>query len=314
MTATSARSELNWIAVDWGTSSLRLWALDAADRVIAEARSDAGMARLTRKQFEPTLLTLAEDCLGAPLAEAAASPVPVLICGMAGARQGWREAAYRATPCAPVAGDALTAAPVVSPDLRVEIIPGLSQADPPDVMRGEETQLAGLVAVGVTDGVACLPGTHSKWARLEGGRVAGFRTFMTGELFGLLGEHSILRHSLDPDVPADDAAFLAGVDAMIAAPEALTGALFSIRAADLLAQGAGSARSRLSGLLIGAELAAARPLWEGNAVQVIGADAVAGAYARALSHLGASPVMRDGRALALDGLRRARALTQASRQ
>ncbi|MEX0954062.1 MAG: 2-dehydro-3-deoxygalactonokinase [Rhizobiaceae bacterium] len=298
MAGSDALAMLDWIAADWGTSALRVWAVGRDGSVIANAASDDGMGKLRPDGFEPALLSLIGDWLPAD-----GRTMSVTVCGMAGARQGWVEAAYRQTPCAPVASGHLT--PVQTRDQRiaVNIIPGLSQGDPPDVMRGEETQLAGLVAkLGVAEATVCMPGTHSKWVRVERGQVADFTTFMTGEAFSLFASQSVLRHSVDAE-GEDRKAFLTGVADMLQQPERLTAALFGIRAGGLLRNtGAAVARSRLSGLLIGIELAAARSRWEGQVVHVVGAHALSQAYAAALEHAGARPVIEDAEALTLAGL------------
>lgn len=295
---------LDWIAVDWGTSALRAWAMDGEGSVLAKAQSQDGMGRLSPEGYEPALQALIQDWLPAETA----SLVPVIICGMAGAKQGWKEAAYRQTPCPPVAGGALTIVPVEDPRLAVSIVPGLCQMDPPDVMRGEETQLAGLCAqLGAAEATVCLPGTHSKWVRLEKGEVAGFSTFMTGELFSVIASHSILRHSVGSDGDDTDA-FTKAVCEMLVNPAGLTGVLFGIRASGLLVgMDAAAARSRLSGLLIGAELAATRHQWVGQKVHLIGAGPLVGSYATALEIAGAQSVREDVDALTLAGLSQVRA-------
>jgi len=290
----------DWIAVDWGTSALRLWALGPDGTVLAERASDKGMGRLAPNEFEPALLDLANGLLDPDRI------TEVVICGMAGARQGWAEAPYLKVPCPPSGLGAVTA-PSVDPRLAVRILPGLAQDDPPDVMRGEETQLAGLMAGAPDfDGVVCLPGTHTKWVRLRQGRIEAFRTAMTGEVFALLSTQSVLRHSTGPGW--DAAAFAAALDEARARPETLTAALFSVRAASLLAdlpEGAG--RARLSGLLIGAEIAAMTPLWQGRPVAVIGAADLAALYVAALTRLGAEAQAHPGSGLSLAGLKAARA-------
>ncbi len=296
---------IEWIGADWGTSNLRVWGFDADGVVLASASSSQGMGKLSPGDYEPQLLSLIDPWLNS----ASSEKIPVLVCGMAGARQGWREAAYRDLPCAPVSGEALTNVPVKTAAISVSIIPGLAQRDPPDVMRGEETQLAGLVALGLQDGVVCLPGTHSKWVKLENGAVTGFRTFMTGELFAVLREHSILRHSTAPATNGNgDDMFLAAVRASFNAPQDLTGALFSIRAANLVGESRiGSAGTeQLSGLLIGAELAATRHLSRGGQVHLAGDKKLGARYARALEELGAEFKFHDGEALTITGLRTVR--------
>jgi 2-dehydro-3-deoxygalactonokinase len=265
-------------------------------RVLAEAVSDDGMGRLAREAFEPALLRLVGDSLDP------ARVTPVLACGMVGSRQGWFEAPYRAVPCAPLDAVGMVRVPVADPRLSVQIVPGLSQASPADVMRGEETQIAGALALNPGfDGVICLPGTHSKWAHVSADEVVSFQTFMTGELFALLSTQSVLRHGLAEGW--DDAAFDAGLSDAISRPDRIAARLFSLRAEFLLhgltpAKG----RARLSGLLIGIELAGAKPYWLGQRVILVGAPALAASYTRALQAQGLSPEIMDATACTLAGL------------
>lgn len=263
-----------WIAVDWGTSNLRAWAM-GPEGVLAEVTSDEGMGKLSREGFEPALLRLIGPWL--------AGKPPVVACGMVGSRQGWCEAPYRTVPCAPLDRAALVAAPVTDARLKVSIAPGLKQVSPADVMRGEETQIAGaLRLMPGYDGVLCLPGTHSKWVHISAGEVVSFQTFMTGEMFALLSEASVLRHGMQGG-GWDDAAFDVAVSDALSKPEKLGARLFSLRAEGLIAGlSPQAARARLSGLLIGTELAAAKPYWLGQRVTLIGAEKLSAAYARAL--------------------------------
>jgi len=270
----------DWIAVDWGTSNLRAWAMGEAG-VLATASSDQGMGGLTRDGFEPALLKLIGDWLPQ------GRQTPVIACGMVGARQGWVEASYRATPCAPVAAAALCPVQTADPRLKVQIVPGLSQSKPADVMRGEETQIAGALALDPGfDGVICLPGTHSKWVHVSAGEVVSFQTFMTGEMFALLAAQSVLRHGIAPEGHDQDA-FDTAVTEALSRPERLAARLFSLRAEGLLAGlSPVAARSRLSGLLIGAELAGAKPYWLGQRLRLIGTEALVANYTRALAAQG----------------------------
>ncbi len=284
----------DWIAVDWGTTHLRAFAMQGRE-VLDEAASDAGMNSLSKDGFEPALLALVAPWLDG------ARQTPVICCGMVGARQGWAEAPYRTVPCTPL-GTAMIPAAATDPRLSVHILPGLSQSNPPDVMRGEETQIAGFLALNDGwDGVICLPGTHTKWAHISAGEVVSFQTFMTGEMFNLLDQTSVLRHSTQSG-GWDAAAFAQALSDAMSKPETLAARLFRLRADDLLnAAPKATARARLSGLLIGAELAAARPYWLGQQVAVIGADTVARAYVTALetqfvpaTHADASAMTRAG--------------------
>lgn len=296
----------DWIAVDWGTTHLRAWAMGPAGP-LAEASSGDGMGSLRPDGFEPALLRLIAPWLDGP-AEVDGS-AEVVACGMVGSRQGWAEAPYRAVPCAPL-GPPLARAKARDPRLTVRLVPGLKQASPPDVMRGEETQIAGFLAARPGfDGVLCLPGTHSKWVHLSAGEVVSFTTCMTGELFALLSEASVLRHGLTDGW--DEAAFAEAVSDTLSRPERLAGALFGLRAAGLLGRmPGGAARARLSGLLIGAELAATRPYWLGQPVALVGAERLTAVYAAALAAQGVAADRADARTMTLAGLAAARALTR----
>ncbi len=285
-----------WIAVDWGTSNLRAWAMGPNGAVLAEATSDDGMGKLTRDGFEPALLRLITPWLGT-------GTTTVIACGMVGSRQGWHEAPYRTTPCTPLDAAALVAAPTSDPRLRMLLAPGLRQMTPADVMRGEETQIAGALALTPGfDGVLCLPGTHSKWAHVSAGEVVSFQTFMTGELFALLSEQSVLRHGMQGG-GWDDAAFDAALSDALSRPERIAARLFSLRAEGLIAGlSAAAARSRLSGLLIGIELAGAKPYWLGQPVALIGAEKLSATYARALKAQGAEPRLLSATDCTLAGL------------
>ncbi|MEO1537202.1 MAG: 2-dehydro-3-deoxygalactonokinase [Pseudomonadota bacterium] len=282
-----------WIAVDWGTSNLRAWAMRGPE-IVAEAGSEKGMGSLTPDGFETALLELIDPWLGA-------AQTPVVACGMVGARQGWIEAPYTKVPCPPVGG-ATVKAPASDARIDVTLLPGLSQGGPADVMRGEETQIAGFLAETLGfDGILCMPGTHTKWVQVSAGEVVSFRTYMTGELFALLSTQSVLRHSMDDAFDGD--AFLSAVRDGMSDPQAMAGRFFSLRAESLLAAPArGSAKARLSGFLIGAELAAARSYWLGQRIALLGAGKLSDLYAQALSAEGAAPETFDVTRATLNGL------------
>ena len=283
----------DWIAVDWGTSNLRVWAM-RGDVAIAEAGSEAGMGALEPGGFEPALIALIEPWLGT-------GRTPVIACGMVGARQGWIEAPYAKVPCPPVGAQTIKA-PATDPRIDVTLLPGLSQTRPPDVMRGEETQIAGFLSERPDfDGVLCLPGTHTKWVQVSAGEVVSFRTYMTGELFALISTRSVLRHSMDDAF--DREAFRAAVRDGLSDPQALAGRFFALRAEGLLASPApGTAKARLSGYLIGAELAAAKPYWLGQRLALLGAGRLSELYAEALAGEGAVPETADVARATLAGL------------
>jgi 2-dehydro-3-deoxygalactonokinase len=282
-----------WIAVDWGTSHLRAWAMSDADAVLAEARSDKGMGRLAPQEFEPALLDLVTPWLH--------GETEVMACGMVGSRQGWAEAPYAATPCAPLDLQPV-AAPARDPRLRLRLIPGVKQETPPDVMRGEETQIAGFLdRTPGFDGILCLPGTHTKWVAVSAGEITGFRSFMTGELYATLRGHTVLRHSVGEGW--NEAAFAEAVSETLSHPEMLAAHLFTIRAQGLLrGPEPDPANARLSGLLIGAELAGARPWWLGREIAIIGSERTTAAYEAALRQQGVAPLTADASGMTRAGL------------
>src|ERR1044071_2946544 len=184
----------DWIAVDWGTSNLRAWAIGRNGSIVNEASSASGMAKLTREEFEPALLALIGGWLPA------GQKTPVVACGMVGARQGWIEVPYNEAPCPPASAQSARSPQTNDPRLDVRIIAGVMQREPADVMRGEETQIAGLLQRSPGfDGVICMPGTHTKWVRVKGGEIVEFQSAMSGEVFGLLASHSVLRFSVGGD-------------------------------------------------------------------------------------------------------------------
>ena len=292
----------DWIAADWGTTHLRVWAMGADNTVLARGASPKGMGTLTPDAFEAALLALIGDWLVSD------GTTPVIACGMVGARQGWIEARYTRAPSAPLTGT-MTRAPTSDPRVAVHIIPGVSQSAPADVMRGEETQVAGYIASHGGDGVACFPGTHSKWVEMQGGKIARFSTFMTGELFSLLTQHSVLRHSTQTQ-GWDEDGFTRGVESGLSGT-ALSGQLFTIRARALLeGETPDVGRAFLSGLLIGAEIAATRDLWQDKTVGLIGAQQLSALYGRALDLAGGRWVCVDGDDMTLAGLVQARQILE----
>jgi 2-dehydro-3-deoxygalactonokinase len=222
---------------------------------------------------------------------------------MVGSRQGWHEAPYRSVPCTPLDAASLVQVPTQDRRLFLQIAPGLKQSRPADVMRGEETQIGGALSlIPGFDGVFCLPGTHTKWVQISAGEVVSFQTFMTGEMFGLLSEQSVLRHGLQ-DLGWSESAFDQAVSDALSRPERLAARLFSLRAETLIAGlQAAEARARLSGLLIGMELAGARPYWLGQPIALIGAEKLSALYARALAAQGAAVQILPGTACTLAGL------------
>jgi len=245
-------SEAAYVAVDWGTTSFRLWLMDRPGAVLAERRSQQGMMEAAKTGFAAVLQSHL-DAVGA------AADLPVVICGMAGARQGWVEAGYIDTPAR--LASILQRAVRIPDQLRdIRILPGIAQRNPraPDVMRGEETQLLGALGA-AGEALVCMPGTHSKWASVRGGAVERFTTFMTGELFSAVSQQTILSLAVaNADEAINTEAFESAVSAAFATPASAANLLFQVRSGQLLFGGSpAAAREKISGTLIGLELAAA---------------------------------------------------------
>lgn len=295
-------TQADWIAVDWGTSNVRAWIFDERNEVVATASSDKGMGSLDPAGFEPALIEL----VGQYLPET--GTVPVIACGMVGARQGWVEAPYATCPCPPPGLADAVSAPVADPRLDLSILPGVKQSAPADVMRGEETQIGGFLAAEPGfDGIVCLPGTHTKWVHISAGEIVSFRTCMTGEIFALLSRQSVLRFAVTGDGWHADS-FRAAVSDAISSPQNFSAWLFGLRAESLLnGTGADVSRARLSGLLLGLELAGTKPYWLGRDVVIVGAPALSDLYVTALAEQGVTARHMDGSDLSLAGIRAARA-------
>jgi 2-dehydro-3-deoxygalactonokinase len=278
------------LAVDWGSTSLRAALLDEAGVVLEERTAACGMLTVAAGGFSEVFEQHFGDWMDAP-------GTACLMAGMVGSKQGWVEAGY--CPC-PAGLDEIAAAlkPVDAqssmPGRRIAIVPGVScdRAGVPDVMRGEETQVLGaLDLLGVQEGTFVLPGTHSKWVKVEAGRIRELTTVMSGEFYDLLRRHSILARSLtSSDTALDEAAFDRGVLLALHGGSLMQTA-FSVRTLSLFNRIAAEAlTSYLSGLVIGEELRC-RPLRQDASVVVIGAPALASRFERALRLQGIAAVL-----------------------
>lgn len=284
-----------FIGIDWGTTNLRGWLVDPDGGILDGHASQAGTGDLAPADFAPAMNRLAQ---GWPA-------LPVLACGMVGSRQGWIDAPYVPSPAsAATLARALVAAPGRADVL---IVPGVALRSPSgalmDVMRGEETQAIGLESDAAR--LLLCPGTHGKWIETGHGEVRNFQTFMTGELNAVLGRHSVLRHSVGGGEAACDAHFIRAVREMLDG-DALISALFSVRVGALdgrLTPGEGA--SRLSGLVIGAEIAAGLVRFGRRPVSIIGDDGLTAFYAAALAEAGCNDVRRlNGATAVCKGLAR----------
>ncbi|WP_457442334.1 2-dehydro-3-deoxygalactonokinase [Roseateles sp. P5_E4] len=267
------------IALDWGSTRLRAFLLGADGAVLATRQSEQGASTLAGADAFAQALAAVTN--GWP-------ELPMLACGMVGSQHGWREAPY--APCP--ADAAALARQALQVDARFWIVPGLMHdGAQPDVMRGEETQIVGAFALHpelAEQACLVLPGTHSKWARVEAGRVTGFATHMTGELYALLRQHSVLARLMPADgssAPSSQA-FLAGVDAA-REDGALSHQLFAVRTLGLFKRlPAEQLPDYLSGLLIGHEIANELKAATPERLALIGDPALCERYALALGRFG----------------------------
>ena len=273
------------VSIDWGTSSFRARLAAADGRALEAVESDTGALALTPGTHEAFLA----ECIGDWTRRFPG--LPIVLSGMVGARQGWVEAPYVACP----AGVAEIAAKTLTLDTtrlgRLLIVPGLSAIDAhgaPDVMRGEETQILGALVAGKSDdGVFVLPGTHSKWARVEAGHIVAFATFMTGEIFAALKDHTVLGRMMAPDAAHNAEGFARGLAAAQALelPGDLLSAVFKTRTLALFdGLPADGLADYLSGLLIGAEILAGGRGARG--ATIVGSAALTARYRTAGAALG----------------------------
>lgn len=289
--AASMRWAEGFIAVDWGTTNRRAYRLDGSGQCVEEFEDDKGVLTVPGGGF-PAAIAEIRERLG---------DHPLLLAGMIGSNRGWQDAGY--VP-APAGIDDLVGA-LVWPGEREAIVPGVSYLDNDraDVMRGEEVQLLGGVAAGLIDpdGIACHPGTHNKWATLRGSKINAFRTVMTGELFSLLKEHSILSDLLQGEVEPNDVFKEAARYAIY--NEGLPADLFGVRARVLLGQAKKEdAAAYASGLLIGADVRIGLSLPTGAQVTAVGRPDLTRLYAAAIGEASRDAVELDGEQCFLAGV------------
>jgi len=276
-----------FLAVDWGTTNRRVYRLEGG-AVVRSERDDRGV-------------TAVEDFAGEAMAiRERFGDLPMLLAGMVGSNIGWRAAPYVPAP----AGVAELAANLLQIDDRTAIIPGVSTLanGRPDVMRGEEVQLLGAVAAGLVPGDALLvqPGTHCKWAQMQDGRIAGFTTAMTGELFALLRSHGLLAAQLQGEVTTN-AAFREGVEE--AKRHDLAASLFGIRAAKMLGtRDDADAAAYASGLLIGSDVAARLEAAKHAEVFLLSGPELGNLYIAAIEANGRSASLIDSHAAFVAGI------------
>lgn len=291
------------LVCDWGNTNLRAWTLDATGAVVREQGFALGVSHLGAGEAEQCFKAQIRPALGA-------QSLPALLCGAVGSTVGWSTAPYAECPAS--LADLAHALHKPTEEGWVRIVPGVRYTGfngQGDVMRGEETQLFGWMAADPARAqgrrLVCHPGTHGKWMRLQDGRLTEFISVMTGELYALLRDHSILNASVAADDAFDPAAFDEGL-AAAGDGEALAARLFTVRARVVgFGRPVASTASYLSGLMIGSEVASTPALLgieDGDAVDLLGDPRLCELYARALARLGRRTVTHPGDPAAIAGL------------
>ena len=297
MSIVKQNMNLHWIAVDWGTTNLRVWAMDKKGRIIEKKSSKKGLIFIEKRNFEKTLTKLINPWIKNK------KHIPIISCGMVGSKHGWKDVGYNKVPCTPINKKSIQKILIKNKHFSFYIIKGLCQYAPYDVMRGEETQIAGFIYKNPNfNGVICLPGTHCKWVKFSNGKVLNFTTFMTGELFSLITEQSILKYS-SYNKKINDKIFSKSFNESMTKSYSFLSSLFQIRAKNLLVKKFNNhSRSIILGFLLGMELASIRKMIGKKNVAIIGSPINTIFYEKALSSLKINTVKVDSEKITLRGL------------
>ncbi|CAM5773735.1 2-dehydro-3-deoxygalactonokinase [Bosea minatitlanensis] len=286
------------IALDWGTTRARAYLISESGEAVQKRLADQGIQSVPAGGYPAAFEALAGDL------RRAAPEAAIVLAGMVGSRNGWVEAPYVACPASPEEIAAAGIAVDLAAGTRATILPGLSCDDGAfDVMRGEETLVVGL---GLADGLACLPGTHSKWAEIRGGRITRFASFMTGEVYGLLRNHSILARLAEEPSGEDARDGAARGLAAAARPAGLLNAAFAARTEVLAGRMSGGAVGPfLSALLAAQEIAGAQALFgRTGRIHLVADGILAESYGAALAAAGIEVAVTAPEAAFIAGVRR----------
>ena len=283
-----------WVALDWGTSNFRAYLMDN-NNVIDQVSTQEGMKFIDQNEFEKILIKNIDAWNNK-------FDIKVIIAsGMVGAKQGWIEVPYINSPC-DIRNLNFKSLKILD-DVKIHILSGVSQFNPSDVMRGEETQIAGFLLNNIDfNGSICLPGTHSKWVNLNSYNIQEFTTFLTGELYEIVKKYSILNHSLNT-AELDDEIVKSAAKLIIENPSFISNKLFEIRAENLLKNSSQiSNNSKLVGYLLGIELSGSRTYWEDKDLVIIGSSNLNKYYELILNGRSNSIRLFNSSDMALNGL------------
>ena len=283
-----------WVALDWGTSNFRAYLMDN-NNVIDQVSTQEGMKFIDQNEFEKILIKNIDAWNNK-------FDIKVVIAsGMVGAKQGWIEVPYINSPC-DIRNVNFKTFKILD-DANIHILSGVSQFNPSDVMRGEETQIAGFLLNNIDfNGSICLPGTHSKWVNMNSYNIQEFTTFLTGELYEIVKKYSILNHSLNT-TELDDEIVKSSAKLIIENPSFISNKLFEIRADNLLKNSnQTSNNSKLVGYLLGIELSGSRTYWEDKDLVIIGSSNLNKYYELILNGRSNSIRLFNSSDMALNGL------------
>jgi 2-dehydro-3-deoxygalactonokinase len=279
----SAASEPALIGIDWGTSSLRAFLIGAQGEVLDSVATGEGIMQIPDRNFDAVF----DRLVGSFPSNAG---LPVVVSGMITSRNGWVETPYVKMPTGPEhLAQSLVRHQSQSGAL-IHFVTGATteHISGPDVMRGEETQIIGSAALGLSDGIFVMPGTHSKWVHVALGKIQDFATYMTGEVFASLKDHTILGTLMEMS-DFDLSAFQKGVGAAQDRRANLLHDLFHVRTLPLMGKLKETETADfLSGLLIGTEIVAALKKNEAKRVTIVGRNDLTDRYEIALQAVGIS--------------------------
>ena len=284
----------HWVALDWGTSNFRAYLMEN-NNVIDQVSTQEGMKFVDQKEFENTLVKNIT-----PWKKKFDINI-VIASGMVGAKQGWIEVPYIKSPC-DIRNLNFKTLNILD-DINVHILSGVSQSNPSDVMRGEETQIAGFLLNNIAfNGSICLPGTHSKWVNLKSYNIDEFTTYLTGELYEIVKKYSILKHSLNT-TRLEDEIVKSAANLIIENPSFISNKLFEIRAENLLKNSnQTSNNSKLVGYLLGIELSGSKTYWEDKDLVIIGSSNLNKYYELILNGRSKSIQLFNSNDMVLNGL------------
>ena len=284
----------HWVALDWGTSNFRAYLMEN-NIVIDQVSTQEGMKFVDQKEFENTLVKNIT-----PWKKKFDINI-VIASGMVGAKQGWVEVPYINSPC-DIRNLNFKTLNILD-DINIHILSGVCQSNPSDVMRGEETQIAGFLLNNIEfNGSICLPGTHSKWVNLKSFNIQEFTTYLTGELYEIVKKYSILKHSLNT-TRLENEIVKSAANLIIENPSLISNKLFEIRAENLLKNSnQTSNNSKLVGYLLGIELSGSRTYWEDKDLVIIGSSNLNKYYELILNKRSKSIQLFNSNDMVLNGL------------